>query len=99
TYVTYLNNSLISQRIYNGTIGIVTDVNPTDQFVQIAFFIRSSIVDIEIYKNTYYFEINSNNCYHTQFSLQNCFAFTIHKTQCLTLSRVSLALNENIFSP
>jgi ATP-dependent exoDNAse (exonuclease V) alpha subunit len=31
--------------------------------------------------------------------LQNRFAFTVHKTQGLTLPRVSLALDGNIFSP
>ncbi|CAG8853491.1 46222_t:CDS:2, partial [Gigaspora margarita] len=80
-YIIYLNNSLITQEICNSTIGIITNVNPTDQFVRIVFSVRGSIVNIEIYKNTYYFEINENNCHHIQFSLQNCFALTVHKTQ------------------
>src|SRR5262249_52603775 len=97
--VMYLNNSLIAQGICNGTIGVVTDVNPQDQCVRVAFSIRGSIIDIDIYKQTHYFEINGSNCRRTQFPLQNCFALTVHKTQGLTLLRVCLALDGNIFSP
>jgi len=68
------------------------------QFVRVAFSIRGSIIDIDIYKQTHYFELYGNNCYRTQFPLQNCFALTVHKTQGLTLPKVSLALDGNIFS-
>ncbi|GBB94781.1 hypothetical protein RclHR1_02410027 [Rhizophagus clarus] len=97
--VMYLNNSLISHGICNGMIGVVTNVNPTEEYARIAFSVRGSIIDIDIYKQTHYFNINGTNCNHTQFSLQNCFALTIHKTQGLTLPRVCLALDGNIFSP
>ena len=33
-----------------------------------------------------------------QFPLQNAFALTIHKTQGLTLSHITLSLNESIFA-
>ncbi|GBC06018.1 hypothetical protein RclHR1_06570002 [Rhizophagus clarus] len=97
--VMYLNNSLISHGICNGTIGVVTDVNPTEGYARIAFSVRGSIIDIDIYRQTHYFNINGTNCSHTQFPLQNCFALTVHKTQGLTLPRVCLALDGNIFSP
>src|SRR3990170_7453260 len=97
--VMYLNNSLIEQGICNGTIGIITDIDLTNQSVRVAFSIRGSIIDTTIYKQTHYFELYGTNCHRTQFPLQNAFALTIHKTQGLTLSKVSLALDENIFSP
>jgi ATP-dependent exoDNAse (exonuclease V) alpha subunit len=85
--------------ICNGTIGVVTDVNPAEEYSRIAFSVRGSIIDIDIYKQTHYFEINGSRYHRTQFPLQNCFALTVHKTQGLTLLRVCLALDGNIFSP
>lgn len=49
--------------------------------------------------NTHYFQLNGSNCRRTQFPLQNCFDLTVHKTQGLTLPKVCLALDGNIFSP
>ena len=72
---------------------------PLDECVRIAFSVRGSIIDIDVGKQTHYFEINGTNCRRTQFPLQNCFALTVHKTQGLTLPRVCLALDGNIFSP
>src|ERR1044071_3569127 len=97
--VMYLNNSLIEQGICNGTIGIITDIDLSNQSVRVAFSIRGSIIDTTIYKQTHYFDLYGSNCHRTQFPLQNAFALTVHKTQGLTLSKVSLALDENIFSP
>ncbi|EXX50623.1 PIF1-like helicase domain-containing protein [Rhizophagus irregularis DAOM 181602=DAOM 197198] len=97
--VMYLNNSLISHGICNGTIGVVTDVNPLEDYARIAFSIRGSLVDIDIYKHTHYFNINGSNCSRSQFPLQNSFTLTVHKTQGLTLPRVCLVLDGNIFSP
>ncbi len=97
--VMYLNNSLIEQGICNGTIGIITNINHPEQYARVAFSVKGSIIDIDIYKQTHYFELNGSNCHRTQFPLQNSFALTVHKTQGLTLPRVSLALDENIFSP
>ena len=96
--VIYLNNSLIEQGICNGIIGIITNVNHLEQYVRVAFSVKGSIIDIDIYKQTHYFELNGFNCHRTQFPLQNSFALTVHKTQGLTLPRVSLTLDENIFS-
>ena len=97
--VMYLNNSLIEYGICNGTIGVVVDVDPTNEYARVAFSVRGSVIDIDIYKQTHYFNINGNNSRRTQFPLQNCFALTVHKTQGLTLQKVTLALDGNIFSP
>jgi ATP-dependent exoDNAse (exonuclease V) alpha subunit len=96
----HLNNSLIAQGICNGTIGVITDVDPQDECARVAFSVKGSIlVDVDIYKLTHYFELNGSNCRRTPFPLQNCFALTVHKTQGLTLPIVCLALDQNIFSP
>src|ERR1044071_1089880 len=97
--VMYLNNSLISHGICNGTVGVITDINHLDGCVRVAFSTKGSIIDIDVYKHTHYFKINEANSHRTQFPLQNCFALTVHKTQGLTLPRVCLALDGNIFSP
>ena len=76
----YLNNSLINQSICNGTVGVVTDVNVSDQSARVAFSVRGSIVDVDVYRQTHYFNINGNNCSRSQFPLQNSFALTVHKT-------------------
>ncbi len=94
----FLNNFLIEQGICNGTTGIITDLDLENQFVWVAFSVRGSIIDINIYKQTQYFQLYGNNCHHTQFPLQNSFALTVYKTQSLTLPRVSLALDSTIFS-
>jgi len=79
--------------------GVITDLNPNEGSARVAFSIRGSLIDADICKQTHYFKINGNNCYRSQFPLQNCFVLTVHKTQGLTLPRVSLALDGSIFSP
>ena len=86
--VMFLNNSLIKQGICNGTVGIITNLDIPNDSIHVAFSIRGSIIDTTIHKQTHYFE-----------SLENCFALTIHKIQSLTLSRISIILDHNIFSP
>ncbi|EXX66300.1 Rrm3p [Rhizophagus irregularis DAOM 197198w] len=97
--VMHLNNLLMAHGICNETIGVITDVDPQEECARVAFSVKGSIVDVDIYKHTHYFELNGSNCHRTQFPLQNCFALTVHKTQGLTLPRVCLALDGNIFSP
>ena len=65
--IMYLNNSLISHGICNGTVGVITDVNHLDGYVRVAFSTKGSIIDIDVYKHTYYFKINEANSYCTQF--------------------------------
>ena len=96
--VMYLNNSLIDQGICNGTVGVITDVDVQHRCVRVAFSVRGSLVDADIYKVIHYFSINGNHCSRSQFPLQNSFALTVHKTQGLTLPKVSLSLDGNIFA-
>jgi ATP-dependent exoDNAse (exonuclease V) alpha subunit len=97
--VMYLNNSLIDQGICNGTVGVITDVDVQHRCVRVAFSVRGSLVDADIYEVIHYFTINGNHCSRSQFPLQNSFALTVHKTQGLTLPKVSLSLDGNIFAP
>uniref|UniRef100_U9TFY2 Uncharacterized protein n=1 Tax=Rhizophagus irregularis (strain DAOM 181602 / DAOM 197198 / MUCL 43194) TaxID=747089 RepID=U9TFY2_RHIID len=57
----YLNHFLIEYGICNGTIGINTDINHTEQYVRVAFSVRRSIIEVNIYKHTHYFTINGNS--------------------------------------
>ena len=96
--VMYLKNDLIEQGICNGTVGIITDVNPSTLEIRIAFSIKGGIVDITIKKETATFTIDGKPSSRCQFPLQNAFALTVHKTQGLTLPEVSLHLDSQIFS-
>jgi ATP-dependent exoDNAse (exonuclease V) alpha subunit len=97
--VMFLNNSLISEGICNGTIGIVVCVDKSIPKVQIAFCVRETIVLKWVTQQTSYFYAFGQHASRTQFPLQNSFALTIHKTQGITLQHVSLALDSQIFSP
>jgi hypothetical protein len=87
----YLNNSLISYGICNGIIGVVTYVDPSEEYARITFSVRGSIIDIDIYKQTHYFEING--------IIAAVLNFPCRTASRLPLSRVCLALDGNIFSP
>ncbi|CAB4413183.1 unnamed protein product [Rhizophagus irregularis] len=47
-----LNNFLIEDDICNSTIGIITDINHAEQYVRVAFSVRGSIIEVNIYTNT-----------------------------------------------
>ena len=66
---------------------------------QIAFCIQEAIVLKWVMRETSYFYAFGQHASRTQFPLQNAFALTVHKTQGITLSQVSLALDSQIFSP
>ena len=96
--IMYLKNDLINQKIYNGTIGIVIDIDLENLEVRIAFSVMGGIVDIKIKKETATFQIDEKPSSRCQFPLQNAFALTVHKTQGLTLPEVSLSLDNQMFS-
>jgi len=74
--------------VCNGTVGIVTHV---DAIVRVAFISIShkAIIDAHITLKPTYFTVNGNQASRTQFPLQNCFAITVHKSQGLTLPKIS----------
>ena len=96
--IMYLKNNLIEQNICNSTIGIVTDINLESLQVRIAFSIMGEIINIQIKKETATFTIDRKPSSRYQFPLQNAFAFTVYKTQGLTLPEISLCLDQQIFS-
>ena len=97
--VMFLNNSLISGGICNGTIGVVVSLDKSIPKVQVAFCIKDAIVLKWVMRETSYFYAFGQHASRTQFPLQNSFALTVHKTQGITLPHVSLALDSQIFSP
>jgi len=74
------------------------DFDKTTQSVQVAFCVRGAIIHKDITKQTQYFYTNRQRALRTQFPLQNSFSLTVHKTQGLTLPKVSLALDNQFFS-
>ena len=97
--VMFLNNKHKEKRIYNGTVGVVTDIDKTNQIVRVAFCINGGIVDVKIEPEPTYFTINAMPSCRIQFPLQNAFALTVHKTQSITLPQTSLYLDNQMFSP
>src|ERR1044071_5564810 len=86
----YLKNNLMDQNIYNGTVGVVTDIDLENLEVRVAFGVVGGIVDIVIKKETVTFQVDGKPASRCQFPLQNAFALTVHKTQAYTaLSRCS----------
>ena len=94
----YLKNNLSEHKICNGTIGIITDIDIEKLEVRVAFSVVGGIIDINIKKDTATFFINGKPSSRYQFPLQNSYALTVHKTQSLTLSEVSLSLDNQIFT-
>jgi ATP-dependent exoDNAse (exonuclease V) alpha subunit len=94
----YLNNSKSNLNIYNGTIGVITDVNVESKLVRVSFSVPKGIVDIDIKTEINYFTVNGNNASRQQFPIQNCYALTVHKTQGLTLQHISISLDNQIFA-
>jgi len=97
--IMFLNNSLIEKGICNGTIGVITDFDKNSHSVQVAFCVQSAIVHCWIQQHTSYFYAAGQRASRTQFPLQNSFALTIHKTQGLTLQKITVSLDHHIFSP
>ena len=95
----YLKNDLIEKNICNGTIGIVTDVDLSSIEVRVAFSVTGGIIDIVIKRISDTFIVDGKPSSRYQFPLQNAFALTVHKTQGLTLSEISVSLDQQIFAP
>jgi ATP-dependent exoDNAse (exonuclease V) alpha subunit len=96
--VMYLKNDLKDQKICNGTVGVVLDINLENLEVRVAFSVMGGIVDIGIKRETVTFMINGKPSSRCQFPLQNSFALTVHKVQGLTLPEICLYLDEQMFS-
>ena len=94
----YLNNSLTKEGICNETISVITDIDKQQPSVQIAFCVHDAIIQRWIIRETSYFYSWGQHASRTQFSLQNLFSLTVHKTQGLTLHSISIDLSQ-LFTP
>ena len=97
--VMFLNNSQMEHSICNGTVGIITDVDVDNEQIRVAFSVQSAIVDAVLSKQRVNFTLNGNPASRTQFPVQNAFGLTVHKTQGLTLPKISVCLDQQIFAP
>jgi hypothetical protein len=97
--IMYLKNDLIEKNICNGTIGVVTDLDLSSMEVRVAFSVTGGIIDIVIKRISDTFIVDGKPSSRYQFPLQNAFALTVHKTQGLTLTEISVSLDQQIFAP
>ena len=57
----YLNNSKSDLNIYNGTIGVITDVSIESNLVRVSFSVPNGIIDIDVKAELNHFIINGNH--------------------------------------
>ncbi|RHZ85307.1 hypothetical protein Glove_67g62 [Diversispora epigaea] len=76
--VMFLNNSSFTKGLFNGSIGVVSNIIDKDT-IQVPFPLKTGIGS----QRTSYFRVNGIPSYNHQFPLQNAFALTVHKTQGL----------------
>ena len=69
-----------------------------DENVKVTFPTFDRMVNIVVQKETSYFEIDGKRASRKQFPLQDAFSLTVHKTQGLSLSRVTVSIDENTFA-
>ncbi|RHZ83523.1 hypothetical protein Glove_91g64 [Diversispora epigaea] len=93
--VMFLNNSLFTKGLFNGSIGVVLKIIDNDT-IQVTFPLKTGIANVIVVKETSYFRVNGIPSHCHQFPLQNAFALTVHKTQGLTLPHVTVSLDESI---
>src|SRR6266542_1889954 len=95
--VMYLNNDQFKHGLYNDSIGVITKIYDSEN-VEAFFLLKEGIKIFHIKKDTVFFTHNEISDKRIQFPLQNAFVLNIHKTQGLTLSHITLPLDESIFA-
>src|SRR6266540_4063394 len=95
--VMYLNNNQFKHRLYNGFIRVITKIYNSEN-VEAFFPLKEGIKIFHIKKDTVFFTLNEMSAKRIQFPLQNAFALTVHKTQSLILSHITLSLDKSIFA-
>ncbi|GBB84746.1 hypothetical protein RclHR1_11310003 [Rhizophagus clarus] len=69
-----------------------------ESLIEVVFPISTGMVIMKVEKDTAYFVINGSSARRTQFSLQNAFSLTVHKTQGLTLPHITVSLDTSMFA-
>jgi len=67
--------------------------------IEVAFPTADNIVKINVQKEITYFTVNGVPASRKQFSIQNAFVLTVHKTQGLTLPHSTVTIDESMFAP
>jgi len=96
--IMWLDNTLFENGICNGSVGVITGIEDYDAGIKAIFPVSAGIVEIIVRKVTKHFYVNGFQGSRTQYPIQNAFALTVHKTQGLTLSRISVSLDEQMFA-
>ena len=95
--VMFLTNKLLDKGLCNGSIGVITKLID-ENHIEVAFPVKSGINQVIVEKITAYFNLNGAPAQRIQFSLQNAFALTVHKTQGITLPHATISLDEQMFA-
>jgi len=75
----FLNNTLYENGVCNGSIGIIIKIH-NEESIDVAFPTKTGIIYITVNKTTDRFDYNGQPASRHQFSIQNAFALTVHKT-------------------
>jgi ATP-dependent exoDNAse (exonuclease V) alpha subunit len=94
----FLNNTLYSNGIYNGSIGIITKIH-NEESIDVTFLTKTGLTIVTVNKTTDRFNYNGQPASRHQFPIQNAFALTVHKTQALTLLHITISLDSQMFAP
>jgi hypothetical protein len=95
--VMFLNNTLYSNGIYNGSIGIITKIH-NEESIDVTFLTKTGLTVITVNKTTDRFNYSGQPASRHQFPIQNAFALTVHKTQGLTLLCITISLDSQMFA-
>jgi ATP-dependent exoDNAse (exonuclease V) alpha subunit len=93
--IMFLNNTLYENGIYNGSIGIIIKIH-NEKSIDAAFLTKNGLCYITINRTTDRFNYNGQPASRSQFSIQNAFALTMHKTQGLTLPHITVLLDSQM---
>ena len=93
----FLNNNFLELGISNGTCGIIIALQE-DGMPMVSFPTSQGLQTLIVRPITSYFKINGISYSRTQLPLQNAFALTVHKTQGLTLSNVTISFDAGMFA-
>jgi len=94
----FLNNTLYENGICNGSIGIIMKIH-NEESIDVAFLTKTGLCYVTVNRTIDRFNYNGQSASRRQFSIQNAFSLTVHKTQGLTLANTTVSLDSQMFAP
>lgn len=101
--IMFLTNDFIDSSICNGSIGIIREIKSSENgsplCVKVIFPTGDGALVLDVKKKRVDFNMNGRQASRFQFPIQNAHALTVHKTQSITLDKITLSLDETFFAP